>query len=206
MYDMDKFTSVGENVVLYPSIAFIQPETIRLGNNIVISEFCCVQGGRGVILGNFIHISSFSSIIGGGVLIMEDFSGLSVGVRIVTGTALIDGEGLMNPTVPKELEAISRSYVHIGKHVTLGTNVIVHPGVTIGEGAYIGSSSLVTKDVEPWTVCVGTPCKAVRRRPQGRILELEKLAYEKAGVEPFDISEFLSLKQVEDFVPIEGVS
>jgi galactoside O-acetyltransferase len=137
---------------------------------------------------------------------MEDFSGLSAGSRIITGTALIDGEGLVNPAVPRELGAVSRSYVHIGKHATIGTNVVVHPGVTIGEGAIIGSGSLVTKDVEPWTVCVGSPCKVVRSRPQGRIKELERLAYKKTGVEPLDSSTFLHLKKTINLTPTTEVS
>jgi galactoside O-acetyltransferase len=205
MYDMSQFASVGEDVILYPHIVFIQPENIHLGSRTVVSEFCHIYGGRGVVIGNFVHISPFSSIAGSGALIIEDFSGLSAGARVVTGTALFDGEGLVNHTVPRELGAVSRSYVHIGKHVNIGTNAIIHPGVTIGEGAIIGSNSLVTKDVEPWTVCVGSPCKAVRSRPKKRIKELEKLAYEKANIEPLDISGFLYLKYTTDTIPPKEV-
>ena len=38
--------------------------------------------------------------------------------------------------------------------------------VTIGEGAIIGSNSLVLKDIEPWSVNVGSPCKKVGERPK----------------------------------------
>ena len=41
---------------------------------------------------------------------------------------------------------------------------IILPGVTIGEGAVVGAGSVVTKDVEPWSVVVGNPAKFVKKR------------------------------------------
>ena len=38
------------------------------------------------------------------------------------------------------------------------------PGVTIGDGAIIGSRSVVTRDVEPYTIVAGVPAKPVRKR------------------------------------------
>ena len=38
------------------------------------------------------------------------------------------------------------------------------PGVTIGKGAVIGAGSVVTKDVEPNSIVVGSPAKLVRMR------------------------------------------
>jgi galactoside O-acetyltransferase len=44
--------------------------------------------------------------------------------------------------------------------------VVVHPNVRIGEGAIIGSNSLVLKDVEPWSINVGSPCRKIGERPK----------------------------------------
>ena len=38
------------------------------------------------------------------------------------------------------------------------------PGITVGEGAVVGACSVVTKDVEPWTVCAGNPCHVIKTR------------------------------------------
>ena len=38
------------------------------------------------------------------------------------------------------------------------------PGVTIGEGAIVLAGSVVTKDVEPWTIVGGNPAKKIRDR------------------------------------------
>lgn len=45
----------------------------------------------------------------------------------------------------------------------LGTGVIVLPNVTIGQGAVVGASSLVTKDVPPFTIVAGVPAKTLRK-------------------------------------------
>lgn len=47
--------------------------------------------------------------------------------------------------------------------VWIGFDVLILKGVTIGEGAVVGAKSVVTKDVEPWTVVAGNPAKLVKR-------------------------------------------
>lgn len=54
------------------------------------------------------------------------------------------------------------SPVHIERNAAIGMDSMIMPGVTIGEGAVIGSGSLVTKDVPAWTVAIGRPAKVVR--------------------------------------------
>ena len=53
--------------------------------------------------------------------------------------------------------------VHIGDNVWLGFDVVILPGVTIGEGAVVGARSVVDSDIEPFTVVAGNPARAVRR-------------------------------------------
>lgn len=50
----------------------------------------------------------------------------------------------------------------IGNDVWIAANVVVLPGVTIGDGAVIGAGSVVTKDIPPHTLAVGNPCRVVR--------------------------------------------
>lgn len=45
----------------------------------------------------------------------------------------------------------------------LGGGVIVLAGVTIGEGSVIGAGSVVTKDIPPYSVAVGNPCRVIRK-------------------------------------------
>ena len=54
--------------------------------------------------------------------------------------------------------------VTIRDRVWLGSNVIVLPGVTIGEGAVCCAGCVVTKDVEPYAIVAGIPAKQVGER------------------------------------------
>jgi acetyltransferase-like isoleucine patch superfamily enzyme len=201
MYEEIKFAEKGQNVTLYPYVVFVNPSNIHIKDHVIISEFCWLHGGLKTIIGNFIHISYFSSIAGGGLCIFEDFVGLSAGVRVITGSELIHGEGLTNPAVPREFRAVSRSFVHLEKHVFLASDVVVHPGVTIGEGAVIGSNSVVTKDIEPWTINVGIPAKPVGKRPSEKMKRLEERLYKQMSVVPFDPRELLTMKTTQNSIP-----
>lgn len=53
--------------------------------------------------------------------------------------------------------------VRIGNGVWLGERVCVLKGVTIGEGAIVGAASVVTKDIPPRSIAVGSPARVVKR-------------------------------------------
>lgn len=52
----------------------------------------------------------------------------------------------------------------IGNDVWIGERAIIKEGITIGTGAVIGMGSIVTKDVEPYTIVAGCPAKVLRKR------------------------------------------
>ena len=54
--------------------------------------------------------------------------------------------------------------VIIGNDVWIGTEATILSGVTIGDGAIIGARSVVSKDVPPYCVAVGNPCRVVKKR------------------------------------------
>jgi len=54
--------------------------------------------------------------------------------------------------------------VVIGNDVWIGARAIIMGGVTIGDGAVIGASAVVTKNVKPYSIVVGVPAKHIRYR------------------------------------------
>lgn len=52
--------------------------------------------------------------------------------------------------------------VRIGSNCWFGANVVVCPGVTIGDGCVIGAGSVVTRDIPPHTFAAGNPCRVIR--------------------------------------------
>lgn len=52
----------------------------------------------------------------------------------------------------------------IGNDVWIGSKVIILPGLQIGDGSIVGAGSVVTKDVEPYSIVAGNPAKQIRKR------------------------------------------
>ena len=52
--------------------------------------------------------------------------------------------------------------IRIGDNVWIGGNTVICPGVTIGDCCVIGAGSVVTKDIPPWTIAAGNPCRVIR--------------------------------------------
>ena len=56
----------------------------------------------------------------------------------------------------------SAAPIRIENNAWLAANVIVLPGITIGEGAVVEAGSVVTKDVAPKVFVAGNPCRVIR--------------------------------------------
>ena len=57
---------------------------------------------------------------------------------------------------------------NIGNGVWLGANCVVLPGVVIGDGAIVGASAVVTKDVGEMDIVVGVPARKIGSRHNSR--------------------------------------
>lgn len=177
--DEGEFKRVGEDVVVYPLAKIIHKSSVSIGDHVIIDDFVFIMGGIEATIGRHVHLASFVSVTGGGSFQIGDFSGIATGSRILTGTDDFSGTSLTNSTIPQEFRNVERSFVKIGRHAVIGANSIVLPGVIIGEGATIGACSIVTRDIEPWTVNWGIPARAMKERNKERILELEVLLDER---------------------------
>ncbi|KKK18165.1 acetyltransferase, CysE/LacA/LpxA/NodL family [Aspergillus rambellii] len=91
---------------------------------------------------------------------------VTIGARTLLGpkVALYSGTHPLDPAIRNGTSGPeSGKEIHIGEDCWLAGNVIVLPGVTIGDGAVIGAGSVVTKDVPAYHLAVGNPAKIVRK-------------------------------------------
>jgi putative colanic acid biosynthesis acetyltransferase WcaF len=54
--------------------------------------------------------------------------------------------------------------ITVGAQAWIAAGAFVAPGVTIGEGSVVGARSVVLRDIPPWTVAAGNPCKLIKPR------------------------------------------
>lgn len=167
------FRRSGRDVTVHPAAKIVAPEEMEVGDSVIIDDFTFILAAGGVRLGSFVHIGSHAFVGGGGGFVMDDFAGLSGGVRVYTGNEDYLGGQLTNPTVPAPWRVATRAPVHIGRHAIVGAGTVVLPGVHIGEGVAVGALSVVSRDLEPWTVYAGNPARPIKERPRERMLELE---------------------------------
>lgn len=71
-----------------------------------------------------------------------------------------DYDSLLLP--PKQRKITTKGPVVIGKNVWIGDKATILPGVTIGDGAVIAASAVVTKDVPAYSVVGGNPAKIIK--------------------------------------------
>lgn len=116
----------------------------------------------------------FHAAFGSNVHIGDDFFG-NVNLTFVDDVEIRIGDGVMiapsvtltttgHPVHPARRVDFGRfsEPIVIEDEVWIGSNAVVLPGVRIGRGSVIGAGSVVSRDIPPMTVAVGTPCRVLR--------------------------------------------
>lgn len=170
------FKRVGENVLISKKASIYSAEKMEIGSDVRIDDFCILSGK--IILGCNVHIAAYIGLFGGekGIYI-EDYVGISSGSRIYAASDDYSGEVMTNPTVDDKYKRVIQEKVLIRKNVIIGSGCVILPGITVGEGAAVGSMSLINKNIEPWSMNKGIPCKKYKDRSK-KLLELQA-KYEK---------------------------
>jgi len=117
-----------------------------------------IEIGDHVQLNDYVHIAAVDSVrIGDHVLLASK-------VFISDHNhGRYSGEGQDSPDIPPIERALHSSPIVIGRHVWIGEFVSILPGVHIGEGSIIGTMSVVTRDIPPFSIAVGSPARVIKR-------------------------------------------
>lgn len=127
-----------------------------------------------------VHFSDWQSTFIGADVFFDDIypENIKIGrnVRITSGVRILthffDAE--FQPTTKRPFR-FYKGEVEICDNVFIGLNTVIVKPVKIGMGAVIGANSVVTHDIPPNAIAVGTPAKVVGQRPAMKINgEIEK--------------------------------
>ncbi|MBD5487694.1 MAG: acyltransferase [Lachnospiraceae bacterium] len=162
----------GEDVRISRKCSMYSSEKIKLGNHVRIDDFCILSGN--IVIHDYVHISAYTSLFAGHSKIeVGSYCALSSRCAVYAESDDYSGDSMVNPLVPAQFRHIQSEEVNIGNHVIVGTGGTILPGVSVGEGASVGAMSLIIRDIEPWTINVGIPCKKIKERSR-KLLEYEQ--------------------------------
>lgn len=163
------FGAYGQNTWIVPPGRVSLPASVFLGDDITILErsflsvVAAVPGvtpkltiGDRTSIGAQSHIACVGEVeIGRDVL---------TAARIFIGDTYHQYEDPERPVLDQPMAPPEKVTIGHGSFLGIGSAVLM--GVTIGEHAYVGAGAVVTDDVEPHTLVVGNPARAVRRWDQ----------------------------------------
>lgn len=163
----------GKNVLISRKCSIYSPETISVGSNVRIDDFCILSGR--ITVGDYCHISAYSALYGSEGIVLEGYCGISPRCVVLSASDDFSGDYLVGAQFPKAYTNVQGGTVMLKKYSQLATNTIVFPNVVIGEGAVTGAMTLVNRSLEPWTVNTGIPVSRSRPRRQGLLQKARAL-------------------------------
>lgn len=134
--------SIGKNVQIHFKTEIRGISKLRIGEGSIIGDNVILDARNNLYIGKNVNVSSNVS-----------FYSEQHNYR--------DKLFRCNQTTKQSIEVYDRAWI--------GCNVVVLPGVTIGEGAVCCAGCVVTKDVEPWSVVAGIPAQKINQRPKDQI-------------------------------------
>ena len=111
-------------------------------NNVSITDRCIISAANRIEIGN-------GCLLGRDTFITDNSHGENISINELNIS-------------PHERNIFSKGTVIIGDNVWTGKNVCIMPNVKIGNGAIIGANSVVTHNIPPYSVAVGSPAKVIK--------------------------------------------
>lgn len=139
-YGLKRFKRVGSNVRFDSLGGHIRYEGLQVGSNTSLGAGARIWALSSVQIGNDV-------MFGPEVYIMDGYHRID----IVGKTTMNSGADDRRPVI-------------IDDDVWVGTRSTILKGVHIAQGSVIGAESLVTKDIPPYVVAGGNPCRILRKR------------------------------------------
>lgn len=112
-------------------------------------------------IGNYCYIGSNVSITKTNI---GNYVSIANNVSIGQGEHIIDRISTSSLFYDDPYNTLTEKKCEIGNDVWIGVDAVILRGVTIGNGAIVGANSVVTKDVPPFGIVVGSPAKIIKYR------------------------------------------
>jgi bifunctional UDP-N-acetylglucosamine pyrophosphorylase/glucosamine-1-phosphate N-acetyltransferase len=182
-------TKFGKDVVVEPYVVF--GEKVKVEDGAVIHSFSHLVGahvGRGVSVGPFARLRSGTKLgagsrIGNFVEVKEAVveAGAKANHLAYIGDATVGANANIGAgTITCNYDGSAKHRTEIGPDVFIGSNSALVAPVKIGAGAYVGSGSVITKNVPPKALAVARGRQVIKEGWATRLRALKSLSKKKA--------------------------
>ncbi|GIJ87765.1 hypothetical protein Asppvi_006678 [Aspergillus pseudoviridinutans] len=157
------YNSLDTKTVPYDQIAEKRIELLRrvvgkVGDGTFIEPPFMPDYGCNIIIGRDCFVNWNLTVLDTSLVVIGDRVQIGTNVSIITAghdTSILSRRRFVEFGHP----------IFIEDDCWIGANVIILPGVRIGQGSTIGAGSIVTKDIPPFSVAIGSPCRVKRTIP-----------------------------------------
>lgn len=181
---MSRFMKLIRMIILYPSRLFNRISFRAMVVDSIVHKTSAIEHDTNIRyskIGKYSYVSARSSVIHATI---GNFCSVASGVAIGGGAHNIDAVST-SPIFSAGRNIFRQNFgsnrfepfqeTIIGNDVWIGNRSLVLQGVKIGDGAIIGAGSVVTKNVEPYTIVAGNPARVIRKRfDEDTISKLQK--------------------------------
>jgi acetyltransferase-like isoleucine patch superfamily enzyme len=150
----------GHGLTVASQVEFKHLETFEIGSGVFLGSGSYFQGrfDGSCVIGDGVWIGPHS-YFDARQLTIEDHVGWGPGAKVLGSEHT--GMPITVPILQTDLEI---KPVRIKKWADIGTNTVVLPGVTVGEGSIVGAGAVVTTDVPDYAIVAGVPAHFLRWR------------------------------------------
>ncbi len=167
---------IGETYTLSTTCRIVNRQVghkkIKIGQHSVIEGELMIMGyGGNIEIGEYTYIGKDSRIWSGDSITIGNHVLISHNVNIMdTNSHSIDHleratqfKNLIHNGYAKKNNNIINTPIKINDHVWINYNVVIQKGVTIGTGAIIAPNSVVTKNIDDYTLVGGIPARVLKK-------------------------------------------
>lgn len=158
------FKSIGKNVLISDKASIYNANTISIGDNCRIDDFCLLSGCLDI--GSFSHLAPYCMLAGGqSGIVIGNYVTFAYGAKVFSETDDYSGHTLVGSLVPRELKnGLEKKQITISSFCIVGTNSTIMPPASLDEGVAVGAHSLVKTRLDPWGLYCGVPAEFLRAR------------------------------------------
>ncbi len=156
---------IGQNTYIDKTVNVFGWSYVKIGSNTLIGEQTWlnvngrIKNHKHIQIGNYCYLGRRNLLASSKQLIIGDYVMTNNDCKFLGSNHVYS-----NPLEPYiATGTMNDDVLKIGVNVWIGAGAIVLGAVTIGHGSIIGAGSVVTKNIPPFSIAVGNPCKVIKR-------------------------------------------